>query len=31
MEKGKLLMEQTALGKLTKPFGHAWMVTRPNT
>jgi hypothetical protein len=26
MEKGKLLMEHTALGKLTKPFGHTWPV-----
>jgi hypothetical protein len=31
MEKGKLLMEHTALGKLTKPFDHAWPVIRPNT
>jgi hypothetical protein len=31
MEKGKLLMEHTALGKLTKPFGHTWPVIRPNT
>jgi hypothetical protein len=26
-KKGKLLTEHTALGKLTKPFGHAWPVT----
>ena len=30
-EKGKLLTEHTALGKLTKPFGHAWPKIRPNT
>ena len=23
-KKGKLLMEHTTLGKLTKPFGHVW-------
>jgi hypothetical protein len=27
MEKGKLMMEHATLGKLTKPFGHAWSVT----
>jgi hypothetical protein len=30
-KKGKLLMEHTALGKLNKPFGHAWLVIEPNT
>jgi hypothetical protein len=30
-KKGKLLTEHTTLGKLTKPFGHAWPVIRPNT
>jgi hypothetical protein len=30
-KKENLLMEHTALGKLTKPFGHAWPEIRPNT
>jgi hypothetical protein len=30
-EKEKLLTEHTTLGKLTKPFGHAFLITRPNT
>jgi len=31
MKKGKLLMENTYLGELTKPFNHAWPRVRPNT
>jgi hypothetical protein len=30
-KKGKLLTEHTTLGELTKPFGHAWPMVRPNT
>jgi hypothetical protein len=30
-KNGKLLTEHTVLGKLTKPFDHAWLVTQLNT
>jgi hypothetical protein len=30
-KKGNMLTEHTTLGKLTKPFSHAWLVIRPNT
>jgi hypothetical protein len=31
MKKGKLLAEHIVLGKLTKPFDHAWLKIQPNT
>jgi hypothetical protein len=31
MKKGKLPMEQKAMGELTETPGHAWPRVRPNT
>jgi hypothetical protein len=31
MKKGKLSMEHTVFGELTKTPGHAWPRVRPNT
>jgi hypothetical protein len=31
MKKGKLSMEQKAMGELTETSGHAWTRVRPNT
>jgi hypothetical protein len=31
MKKGKLPMEQKAMGELTETPGHAWLRVHPNT